>query len=624
MQATPAVIPSRSFTTHRFPVLRAMLILILMALLWSVTADAAPAQEEQVAELNQHGKKLAQEFHELRDYRGSGGYYNLFKIGTFWLIFLCWVGTTDWVSRDARKLVRKYPISYIFWNPIVFGPFLATMVLCWFIPAFWLDLFLLLVAYITPLTIYIIKRNRIVNPHERVLTKEHIRFVVATVLSKFGVKMEAESLSAHEKGSPLRVEARAGKNDTENTALMARAQDEEGLVDLRQLLCEALETRATALAISSSAASTSVRVMIDGVWQSRPPLKPEEGGPIVLALKALCGVRPAERNVQRPFACKLDNKTHEATMTSKASGPGEQVLIQFEFEEIPLKSLDDIGVRPKLQEVLSEQLKAKKGLVVFSTIPGGGLRTTTHAAIMSCDRLMREFIAIEAVDKSYEEVENVPVRTYDPSAGESPTNLLPKIFREDPQAIIVRDLPNAETLTMMNEEIQDENRLFISTMRSRDCVETIARLLQLGVSGKTLAQLLTCVVNQRLIRTLCDECKESYAPGEQLVKQLNLPAGRVKAFYRPPTSERTPDGKKREICKKCRGVGYYGRTGVFEVLVVGDTLRKVLMSASPSLDLLRKAARKDGLLSLQEEAVMMVARGVTSLQEVKRCLQGEK
>jgi len=624
MQATPAVRPSRSFPTRAIPLVRAMLILALTAILWSVTADVVMADDPPPAALNEYGVKLAQEFHELKDYRGPGGYYNLFKLGTFWLIFLCWVATTDWVSRDARKLVRKYPISYVFWNPIMFGPFLATMILCWFIPFFWLDLILLLAAYLTPLTIYILKRNNLVSPHERVLTKEHLRFVTATVLSKFGVKMEAETLSTHEKGSELRVEARAGKDDAENTVLMAHAQEEEGLVELRQLLCESLETRATAVAISSSAASTSVRVMIDGVWQSRPPMKPEEGGPIVLALKALCGLRPAERNVERPFACKLKNKTHEATMTSKAAGAGEQILIQFEFDEIPLKTLDDIGVRPKLQETLGEHLKAKKGLVFFSTIPGGGLRTTTHAAIMSCDRLMREFVAVEAPDKSYEAIENVPVRTYDTAQGESPRELLPKLFREDAQVLVIRDLPDAETVAMMNEEMQEENRLFISTMRSRDSVETVARMLQLGVPSKTLAEMLTCVVNQRLIRTLCDKCKEGYAPGEQLLKQLNLPAGRVKAFYRPPTSERTSDGKKREICEKCRGVGYYGRTGIFEVLVVGDTVRKVLMSANPSLDLLRKAARKDGMLSLQEEAVMMVARGQTSLQEVKRCLQGEK
>ena len=99
---------------------------------------------------------------------------------------------------------------------------------------------------------------------------------------------------------------------------------------------------------------------------------------------------------------------------------------------------------------------------------------------------------------------------------------------------------------------------------------------------------------------------------------MGIPEGRVPAFYRPP--EPPPEEKKREICRKCNGIGYFGRTAIFELLPVGEYVRKVL-STSPKLDLLRSAGRKDGMRTLQEEGVLLVAKGVTSLPELMRVMK---
>ncbi len=104
-----------------------------------------------------------------------------------------------------------------------------------------------------------------------------------------------------------------------------------------------------------------------------------------------------------------------------------------------------------------------------------------------------------------------------------------------------------------------------------------------------------------------------------MLQQLGIPEGRVQAFYRPPqpTGGR---GETRDLCRVCGGIGYLGRTAIFELLVVGDAVRKVL-AASPKLDLLRQAARKAGMKSLQEEGILLVAKGVTSLPELMRVLK---
>ncbi len=117
---------------------------------------------------------------------------------------------------------------------------------------------------------------------------------------------------------------------------------------------------------------------------------------------------------------------------------------------------------------------------------------------------------------------------------------------------------------------------------------------------------------------MCDKCKEPYTPPADVLKQLGLPADKVKAFYRPPKSS---DEDKKDICRECGGVGYLGQTAIFELTVVEDLLRKTL-AATPKLDALRLAARKSGNKTLQEEGILMVVRGATSLPELMRVLKG--
>jgi len=120
-----------------------------------------------------------------------------------------------------------------------------------------------------------------------------------------------------------------------------------------------------------------------------------------------------------------------------------------------------------------------------------------------------------------------------------------------------------------------------------------------------------------LIRKLCEDCKEPYAPAPQVLQQLGIPEGRVQAFYRPPQPNAD---EHREPCEKCGGIGYYERTAIFELLTVGDAVRRVL-TENPKLEPLRQAARKDGMKSLQEEGILLVAKGVTSLPELMRVLK---
>ena len=307
-----------------------------------------------------------------------------------------------------------------------------------------------------------------------------------------------------------------------------------------------------------------------------------------------------------------------ATLTCQSTQTGERVVVEFEVKGIHLTTPEELGMRAKMLEQLREILNCPKGFVIFSAPPGGGLRTTTKVLLFSLDRFVREFAAIEDEANRYDEIENIPVTAYRSADGQSPADILPRVFRTQPNVIVLRDMVNAKALKLVCEEVATEGRMAVSTVRAKDSAEAPLRFY--AIEKAPIAEFreqVTAVLSQRLVRKLCDKCKEPYSPPEEVLTQLGLPADKVKSFYRPPGGKED----KKEICRECGGVGYLGQTAIFELMVVGDLLRKTLAS-TPKIDAIRLAARKSGTKTLQEEGVLMVVRGVTSLPELMRVLKG--
>lgn len=549
-----------------------------------------------------------------KNFRGPGNYLSWIKIIACWGLFLAWVKTTDWVSTDCQTV----KLEYLRWNPIVFGTFLAAFVLTWLIPIFWIAFPLLVVAYVAPLATYIIYRNSNVEHNVRVLTPEHLRYWFATRLNKMGMKIEVEKLDPHETGPPVKVFAHGGPDEPTNNSRLLMARQSPGLLTAREILAEGLAGRASAIMLDYTHQGASMRTMVDGVWIPRETRARDIADPALESLKLLCGLNPQDRQSRQEgtFAAEYESARLVATFASQGTSTGERVLVQFEEKKIRINSLEELGMRLKLQEELLQSLNSQQGFLLFSAPIGGGLRSTVDVALRACDRFTREFAALEEETNRYEEVENVPVTTYKAADGQSPVDVLPKFFRTEPNVAVIRDLVNAATVSLMCEEVEDE-RLMFSTVRAKDCAEALLRVLALGVPPDEFARAVTAVVGQRLVRKLCESCKEPYAPTPQVLQQLGIPEGRVQAFYRPP--QPNPD-EHREPCEHCGGIGYFGRTAIFELLTVGEAVRRVL-TTNPKLDLLRQAARKDSMKSLQEEGVLLVAKGVTSLPELMRVLK---
>ncbi len=546
--------------------------------------------------------------------RGPGAYLSPWKILGSWTLFLAWVRTTDWISQDAQTLKLKYGT----WNPIAFFSFFVALLLSWLLPWFSVGIVLMALAWAAPLTVYIRYRNKAVSPYDKVLTPRHLRRWTAKKLRVIGIKIEGADIDPRDAGPAVKLTAIGGDERARNVNLLT-ARQSPGWTPARELLDDALHQRGTHIMLDYTAEAVAARYQVDGVWLDRAPMDRENGDAVLTVLKGLAGLNVEERRKRQSaeFGVETGEDKLTCSITSQGTQTGERVLLQFAVPKAEFHALEELGMRPKMQEQF-DALLSQNGVIVFSSLPSGGLTTTMDLVLSHADRFVRSFVTVADETAKDREIENVPVTTYSSAAGETPATVLPKLIRTYPDVIIVREVPDLETLTALCEQVELD-RLIMISVRAREAVEALLRVLMLKIPPPEFASVIAGVLNTRLIRKLCEECKEAYPASPEVLKQLGLPQGRIENLYRPPTEPIDPKHPD-VVCEHCGGVGYYGRTGIFELLVVEDDLRQVL-ATTPKLDALRKAARKAKHRSLQNEGVLLVARGVTSIQELSRVLK---
>ncbi len=582
--------------------LRVLLVLAGTAVAWNSAAQTALA-----AEINLWPQTLFS--------RGTGYYLDPWKLLALWGLFLCWVRSTDWISTDAQQM----KLSWSKWNAIAFFSFFATLLLFFLIPNFFLGTILLLIAYIAPLTTYIVLRNKQVrSSYDKVFTSQHFKRVLARNLNKIGFNL-AEDVDPRELGPQIEFRAEGGASDRDNNVNLLTVRQSPAFIPSRELINDALAQRATHVMLDFTPQAVGARYQIDGVWHDRAAMERAEGDPVLEIYKTLAALKPQDRRSRQSgkFGITADGIKYGVKLSSQGTQTGERALLQFEPVKLPKLELADLGMRDKMREQLDE-LIGKPGLVIFSSMPAGGLSTTLDQVLSHADRFTRNFIEVVDGDKPYSDIENVHPVKYSTAGGQTPATVLPKLLREYPDVVIVRDVADLDTLSILCEQ-PAQDRLIITSTRAKEAVEALLRIMLLKIPPAEFAAAVTGVLNVRLVRRLCEKCKEAYPPPPEVLKQLGIPAGRLEAIFRTPTQPINPK-KPDQVCDQCKGVGYYGRTGIFELLRVDDNIRKVLTTA-PKLENLRLVARKLKHRGLQEEGLLLVAKGVTSIQELLRVLK---
>jgi type II secretory ATPase GspE/PulE/Tfp pilus assembly ATPase PilB-like protein len=524
-----------------------------------------------------------------------------------------WAATGDWVNRDSQI----FGLGYKKWNPIVFFPVAALFIGLAFVPLSFVIRFpILCVVYIATIIPYVVIHNKSVQPHQTVLTGSWWRHAFAMMLGKVGVKVRDERAAAYEKGAAVELIAMGAADPNNNNVNLLTARQSPGYLLVKDMVVEMTTRRSDRALLEYGPQAVVVKHEIDGVWHNGEARDRESADVLLAVMKTLANLDAKERRKKQDgkFGAVYDGKKFLCTVSSQGVANGERVVVDRFFDKGRLRTYEALGMREGIKQQWEEIMSRDKGVVVFSALPGGGLTTLTDVSIDETDRLMRDFFAIEEVNHREHEIQNVTVHTYDASKGETPASIIPGLVRLYPNVYICRNFVDAESAKLLMNEVPDD-KLVITSIPARDAPEALLRLLQMKLPQQQFASVITAVLYQRLIRKLCSDCKVGYTPPPDVLKKLGIPPGKVQQLYRPPKPEEI-----EKPCQTCQQVGYVGRTGIFELLVVNDQMREILVR-QPSLDLLRKAARADQQRSLQEEGILLVAKGVTSLQELQRVLK---
>ncbi|MCG8648433.1 MAG: Flp pilus assembly complex ATPase component TadA [Pirellulales bacterium] len=413
----------------------------------------------------------------------------------------------------------------------------------------------------------------------------------------------------------------------EAQALLISARQGVGYQVAGGQLSHAIQARATHMLMDYSQNACAIRYQIDGNWEQLPPIDRETGDAMLYALKQLCLMNPADRRSAQTGKCdlKLAKDKFELVIQSQGVATGERVLAKFESMKLPFDRMSDLGMRDKMLESFKEKLDSHGNIVLISAPKGEGLTTTWTVAVNAADRLVRDFQSFEDQTRPEPEIINVNPCFYGGDTGLTQLDMLNKMILKEPDVFMFPDLPEAETLQVALEQVEVAERQIYVRMVADSPLEALSRFIsQYPQSAGKIAERIGAVLCQKLVRRLCDNCKIAYEPTPQLLKQLGIPPGRVAVLYQPfipPPIEQQVDENGRPApitpCHICASRGFFGRIGIFDLLLPGDQLRAALTQTT-DLAQLTQIAKSEGYRGIQAEAVLTVARGLTSLDELKK------
>lgn len=394
-----------------------------------------------------------------------------------------------------------------------------------------------------------------------------------------------------------------GGSPTASKEMMAEGSSIIRLVDL--ILAQAVRDHGSDIHIEPEQEMTRIRFRIDGILHEIPsPPKPWEVA-IISRIKVLAGMDIAESRVPQDghFQAKIDDKIIDFRVATVPTIYGENLVLRILDTASVMLGLEKLGFATYEELKKYEVLIAKPYGIILSTGPtGSGKTTTLYSALMRINTIDRNIITIEdPVEYRLGLIRQIQVNH---KAGVTFSAGLRAILRQDPDVIMVGEIRDLETATIAIQAALTGHLVF-STLHTNDAPSSITRLVNMGIEPFLISASLMGVMAQRLIRLICPNCKESYEPSKALLEKWGLKGKEGIMLYR---------GKG---CDKCKGTGYWGRGGVFELLVLDDELRELIIAEASTMAI-RKRAQEKGMRLLAEDGVSKVLKGMTTIEEIAR------
>lgn len=532
-----------------------------------------------------------------------GGYISVVKLLVFLVFFFLWVPLVTWVHNDAKAVET----NDVFWTGIVLGAGALALLLWQLVPIFLVGLLIYLAALIPTSLAYVKHRNARVMDFDRVLTAEHLKNLFVSEEKKLEALKSFVFITANRNEVPLPE---------------PRTSDFFGYKMAYELLTDAAWRRASDILFSPTPQEYGVAYYVDGAALKQPSMPREQARFLIHFLKNITDLDMKEKRKPQKgvFMVSKEQENTEWEVTTAGSTAGEQVLIKL-LTVKDIAKLEEIGLMPDQLEQLSGFRQLKQGLFIVTGSKKSGVTSTFYSLLRNHDAFINSINTLEKDPSS--KLLDITQNVYSPSDTGTTTygKKLEEIIRMGPDIVGVADCEDSETAKFACAGAKDGKIVYVQ-LEADSVIQALAKWLKLVGDRNLVADTLLGVSNQRLLRKLCKECRQAYAPKKDLFRKFNINAEKTKALYRAGKVIYDKHGKPSD-CEACQGTGYVGRTGVFETIVINQELRKVVRHAK-SLPEIGTHFRRSKMLYLQEQALRKVIAGITAINEMIRVLAASK
>jgi len=385
------------------------------------------------------------------------------------------------------------------------------------------------------------------------------------------------------------------------------ASSEPVIAAVEYLLHYAFEQRASDIHLEPRREESIIRMRIDGILHPVHRIPKAVHGAIANRFKIMSRLDIA---LKRPQDGRIRTARGDAEMELRVSTIpttfGDKVVIRVLDPTVLVRDLSELGFLADERDLFERWLLRPHGLVVVTGPTGSGKTTTLYSALQALASPEVNVVTIEdPIEMVHEDFNQIAAN---PRTGTSFAEALRHVLRQDPDVIMVGEVRDGETATQAVQAALT-GHMVLTTLHTNDTVSAVARLRDLGVPSFLIAATLTGVAAQRLVRQVCPSCTGDVPLTADEVQALGVP--------HPEDHAGLLLARRGQGCAKCRYTGFYGRSGIFEVLGVNARLRH-LIAEGATPEVLSRTARQDGLRSLREHAVRKVASGVTSFEEAMR------
>jgi len=367
------------------------------------------------------------------------------------------------------------------------------------------------------------------------------------------------------------------------------------------LLQYAFDQRASDIHIEPKREKSLIRLRVDGVLHNIHTVPKQLHPPMVSRIKLLSRLDLAEKRRPQDGRIKTSHKGKEVELrvSTLPVAFGEKVVIRIFDPEILMQDLDRIGFYPREYQLYSSFINKPNGIILVTGPTGSGKTTTLYSSLRALSSPEVNIVTVEdPIEMVMEEFNQVGVQS---AIGVSFATVLRNILRQDPDVIMIGEIRDRETAENAVQAALT-GHLVLSTLHTNDAPSSITRLIDLGVPSFLIGSTVVGIIAQRLMRAICTDCKRERLLRPEEIAYLQLDRKDVTVW-------------EGAGCGECRGTGYRGRTGIFEVLDFTDSVKNVI-TEKMDLPALYAVARADGMVSLRQVAIRKMLEGVTTYEEV--------